>query len=160
MPVTFKINGKPNANIDELFKGITEVSERLNKRIIMAVQAACLNIVTMARNLPSPPETLRHTPHQPNYIDMTGNLRQSIGFAIYDKGVKVFSNFLTQGDGATKGLAICDQTAVNFPNEIVAVIVAGMEYAALVESKGYFVLSEPVSHLSEELKKYLSQIKI
>lgn len=159
MPVEIKINGKKAHNINELFKNAETISERINNRIIMAVQAACLRIVTRARTLPSPPETLRHTPHQPNYIDDTGVLRQSIGFAIYNKGVKVVSDF-QQGEGGSKAVAVADTAAARFPNEICAIIVAGADYAALVESKGYFVLSEPVSHLNDELLQYLRQIKI
>lgn len=160
MPITFKINGKKNANIDELFKVVSEASEKLNRRIIMAVQAACLKVVERARNLPSPSEELRGKPHQPNYIDNTANLRQSIGFAIYDKGVKVAYNFTQQGEGATQGLAVCDEAAARFPDKIVAIVVAGMNYAAAVESKGYFVLTEPASHLGDELMAYLREIKI
>lgn len=160
MPIKFKINGKENANIDELFKGISDISARLNRRIIMAVQAACLKVVERARNLPSPDETLRGKPHQPNYIDNTANLRQSIGFAIYDQGVKVAYNFTQQGEGSAQGLAVCDETAARFPDKIVAIVVAGMNYAAAVESKGYFVLTEPASHLGEELMAYLREIKI
>ena len=162
MGVEFKINGKKTANINELFKDVEKYSEKLNKRIIMAVRAACWNVVKRARELPSPSEELRHIPHQPNYIDFSGHLRQSIGFVIYDKGVKVAENFEQGNDGigAAQGLAVCDNVAAQFPNSIVAVVVAGMEYAAAVESKGYFVLSEPASHLADELKTYLSQIKL
>ncbi|MBQ3690147.1 MAG: hypothetical protein II937_09880 [Bacteroidales bacterium] len=173
MPIKFKINGKENANIDELFKDISQVSEKLNRRIIMAVQAACLKVVERARNLPSPPATMRYktittedgktkkvyNPHQPNYIDDSEVLRNSIGFAIYDKGVKVAANFESK-PGSELGIAVADETAARFPNSFVAIIVAGANYAAAVESKGYFVLTEPASHLGEELMAYLREIKI
>lgn len=159
MPVKFKINGKEAANIDEIFKNVKTVSERLNRRIIQAVQAACLNVVTRARNLPSPTSELRGKPHQPNYIDNTAVLRGSIGFAIYDKGVKVAANFESK-PGSELGIAVADEAALRFPDNFVAIIVAGANYAAAVESKGYFVLTEPTSYLGEELMSYLSRIKI
>ena len=159
MPIRLKYNGKPFADIDAAFEGVETAAANLEKRIIMATQAACLNIVTMARNLPSPGGELRKAPHQPHYIDDTGVLRASIGFSIYDRGRQVVKNF-GGGDGEGLALAACNEVAAKFPNTIVAVIVAGADYAAAVESKGYFVLSEPVSHLSEQLRLYYKNIKI
>lgn len=159
MPVSIKMNGKVVADVNAAFEGIEAAAAKIEKRIIQATQAACLNIVTMARNLPSPGGDRRKTPHQPNYIDDTGVLRESIGFSIYNQGQQVVKNF-GGGEGEGLALAACNQVAAKFPNTIVAVIVAGAEYAAAVESKGYFVLSEPVSHLSEQLRLYYKQIKI
>lgn len=159
MPVSIKMNGKVVADVNAAFEGIEAAAAKIEKRIIQATQAACLNIVTMARNLPSPGGELRRQPHQPNYIDDTGVLRESIGFSIYNQGQQVVKNF-GGGEGEGLALAACNQVAAKFPNTIVAVIVAGAEYAAAVESKGYFVLTEPVSHLSEQLRLYYKQIKI
>ena len=162
------MNGKAVADVNAAFEGIEAAAAKIEKRIIQATQAACLNIVTMARNLPSPGKQAKwrtvdgkkiYNPHQPNYIDDTGVLRESIGFSIYNQGQQVVKNF-GGGEGEGLALAACNQVAAKFPNTIVAVIVAGAEYAAAVESKGYFVLSEPVSHLSEQLRLYYKQIKI
>lgn len=159
MPVGFKINGNPATNINEIFKDLESAAEKTRQRIIMAVRIACLQVVKMARELPSPPETERSHPHQPHYIDKTGILRASIGFVIYDRGARVFENFEKGGEGAQKGLVAANSMAAKFPDKIVACIVAGAEYAAAVESKGYFVLSDPASHLGEILQTYLKQIK-
>ena len=172
MPIEVKINGKPKADINDLFKDVEKFSESLNSDIIDAVTLACLQVVTEARNLPSPPETAKwrivpgkkegtskkvYNPHQPYYIDDSSILRHSIGFAIYDKGVKVMQNF-EQQPGAELGVAVADEAAQKFPNQIVAIIVAGANYAAAVESKGYFVLTQPTMKLPEILQGYLRQI--
>lgn len=160
MPVKIKINGKANANINDLFKDIENVADKTRNRIIMAVRLACYEVIKAARNLYCPPETERHKPHAPNYIDDTGVLRASLGFVIYERGLRVYENFEAGGEGAQKGLAAAQDLANRFPDKIVAVVVAGAEYAAALESRGYFVLSEPASHLGEYLQTYLSKIKL
>lgn len=157
MGVQIKINGKTKTDINELFKGVSDYSEKLNRRIINALELACRAVVTKARELPSPPETMRGTPHQPHYIDDTEVLRNSIGFVIYDKGVKVHQNF-TQKQGSEQGLAVADEAAAKFPNQLVAIIVAGANYAAAVESKGYFVLTQPTMELPTILQQYLQEV--
>lgn len=159
MGVKFTINGKETADINAMFKDIDAAAGRIKSRIIMAVRLACLATVRRARELPSPPETMRGKPHQPNYIDQTGVLRASIGFAIYDQGQRVMENFEKGGEGAAQGIKTAEDVSKKFPDKIVAIVVAGADYAAAVESHGYFVLSEPASHLGEILQSYLRQIK-
>lgn len=160
MGVTFTINGKRTDDINAMFRDIDAAAGRIKSRILMAVRLACLATVRRARELPSPPETMRGKPHQPNYIDQTGILRASIGFAIYDQGQRVMENFETGGEGAAQGIKTAEDIAKRFPDKIVAIVVAGADYAAAVESRGYFVLSEPASHLGEIMQTYLSQIRL
>ena len=47
------------------------------------------------------------------------------------------------------------QAAAQYPNDIVAVIVAAADYALYVESKGYDVISGPCSELNGIFSKYI-----
>lgn len=79
-----------------------------------------------------------------SYSDQTGNLRSSIGYAIFDNGKEINSVFeIADKDEGGSGV----RSAKNLAKEQVAktglclIVVAGMEYAAAVESKEYTVLT-------------------
>lgn len=152
-------------NLDELIQKASDAAEALVDDIILAMQAACLDVVTMARTLPSPPATMRDEPHQPNYIDDTGYLRGSIGYALYNDGILVTQNFdpTNKGEGVTSGVeaakVTANQVAAQFPSGIVAVIVCGADYAAAVESKGYDVLTGSTKQLQKIFKGYMDEVK-
>lgn len=97
-----------------------------------------------------------------SYTDRTNNLRSSIGFVIYKDGVMINSYFEksgvgTEGDGMSGieiGLIEAEEAAKNgSPNGFVCVLVAGMDYAGYVESKGYDVISGSWLHFNEMFKK-------
>lgn len=77
---------------------------------------------------------------QETYVDQTGNLRSSIGYVIFFNGEKVAGSF-GSGAGAEKGKSVSEEIASKYTKGFVVVIVAGMEYAAYVEAKGYDVLT-------------------
>ena len=88
-----------------------------------------------------------------SYKDRTGNLRSSIGYVIVIKGNIVAQSFpgkKTEGKSTAvdraKELAGKHSTGVNL------IVVAGMQYAAAVESKGYDVLSGSASKAEKLLK--------
>jgi hypothetical protein len=69
------------------------------------------------------------------YHDQTGNLRSSIGYCLYHNGEKVQFNFEGEtSEGITKASELADEVAAEHPQGFVMVCVAGMEYAAAVES--------------------------
>lgn len=149
-------------DIDKLFEGVYEKVEYIQDEVIEAIQGACLQTVVNARNLPSLSAEFRNIPHQPNYIDDSGLLRGSIGFVIYEHGKKVVDNFEARNgekgsEGAALGKKVAEQAAAQYPNDIVAVIVAGADYALYVESKGYDVISGSCNELNGLLKQYLAQ---
>ena len=77
-----------------------------------------------------------------DYTDQTGNLRSSIGYIILYDGISLVEDFkqVKQGtEGVTKGK---QEALKNAPSKGYAlVVVAGMEYAAAVESKGKDVIT-------------------
>ena len=58
-------------------------------------------------------------------------------------------------EGVEKGKRMAEEAAAQYPNDIVAVIVAAADYALYVESKGYDVISGPCSELNAILSKYI-----
>ena len=114
--------------------------------------------VKAARDLPSPKFLNRSRqeipPHQPHYIDWTGNLRNSIGYVIVRGGNVVslggFKSAKGGGEGAAEGKAYAEQLAAKFPQGIALIVVAGMNYAAYVSAKGYDVL-DTAELLAEKL---------
>jgi hypothetical protein len=105
------------------------LEEELRKReqviinVLNRVGMACLN---EARNNGS-------------YIDQTGNLRSSIGYAILrDGNISTQSNFQqVKGGSAGKasGNGFVQELASKYNRGIVLIVVAGMNYAAYVETK-------------------------
>ena len=89
-----------------------------------------------------------------SYKDQTGNLRSSIGYIIAKDGEVVTENFKESDKGTDKttgkykGRRLAEEVSLS---HTVLVGVAGMEYAAAVEAKGY----EVVSGANTQCEKYL-----
>ena len=119
--------------------------ERYEKALLDALEQVGKQCVKAAQKLPSPQFLNRSRqeipPHQPHYIDWTGNLRSSIGYVIVRGGNIVtqsgFKSAKGGGEGAAEGKAYAEQLAAKFPHNIALVVVAGMNYAAYVSAKGY-----------------------
>ena len=89
------------------------------------------------------------------YTDRTGNLRNSVGYLILVNGSVIYENFkrsanvsgegekVSKGDksGVEAGRSTAKKASQRFPKGIVLIVVAGMDYAAAVESKGRDVLT-------------------
>ena len=82
------------------------------------------------------------------YNDITGNLRSSIVFGVYYNGVMVAGGEPdTSGDGNDKGtgartgITLLNELAMQYTSGYVLIVVAGMQYAAAVESRGKDVLT-------------------
>lgn len=74
------------------------------------------------------------------YQDQTGNLRNSVGYCVLLNG-EVKRQKVSHLNKKT-----IDEVSQKYPKDLVLIVVAGMNYAAYVEAKGYNVLS------SSELK--------
>lgn len=94
-----------------------------------------------------------------DFTDRTGNLRGSIGYAIFKNGEEVNSNFTSDSLGAEAANRVITDVSANFPKGYVLIVVAGMEYAAAVESKGYDVLSNSSIIVEATLKEAFKRIK-
>lgn len=95
-----------------------------------------------------------------SYKDQTGNLRSSIGYVIAKDGKVVAENFKESDKGSDKstgkfkGNRLAVEVSLSHKGGYVLVGVAGMEYAAAVEAKGY----EVVSGANTQCEKYLKEV--
>lgn len=155
MPIIAKFD------IDKLFADVYKRVEEITAAVEDALQMVCLEITQKAKTEygTGAPTQAGH-PHQPNYIEWTHYLKASIGFVVYNDGEKIAEHFDAGSggkglDGVNKGKQLADRVASEYPRGFVAVIVAGAEYAAYVESKGYDVITGATTEASDLLKKYL-----
>jgi hypothetical protein len=105
-----------------------------------------------------------------SFTDRTGNLRSSIGYVILKDGKQLFSNFQrfpkakgekkpTGKSGIEAAKEVAKEVAANFPTGFVLIGVAGMDYAAAVESKGYDVITSSSLLAEDSLKKAVKTIE-
>jgi len=151
---------KAKFDIDKLFAGVYKRVDVIMSAVEEALQMVCLEVVQKAKALGTGSPAMAGQPHQPNYIEWTHYLKASIGYVVYNNGKKVAEHFDAGGSGkglagVKKGQEPADSVAKEYPKGIVAVMVAGAEYAAYVESKGYDVLTSPANEAGSLLQKYL-----
>lgn len=100
-----------------------------------------------------------------SYLDQTGNLRSSIGYLILKDGVVKRSDFKAGDKGDVNGKGVADakahakEVSGQYSQGWVFIGVAGMQYAAAVESKGKEVITGSSLKAEEQLKRLLKSIK-
>lgn len=97
-----------------------------------------------------------------NFKDQTGNLRSSIGYIVLKNGKKVsgssFEKVKDGKDGVNNGKTYINELRKQFSTGYVLIVVAGMEYAAAVESRGKDVLTGSSLIAKDDLKKAMAAI--
>lgn len=104
----------------------------------------------------------------PSFKDHTGNLRSSIGFVILKNGKVINQNFKISGKGSSgkEGMQkakamvarLMERVGIEYPKGFVLIVVAGMEYAAAVESKGYDVITGSSLIVEDKLKRVMKDL--
>ena len=83
-----------------------------------------------------------------SYIDQTGNLRSSVGYALVEDGKLVktgeFNQVKNGGEGSQQGRQLAEQIASEFPKGITVVLLAGMPYASALSARGYDVIDSGI----------------
>lgn len=97
-----------------------------------------------------------------SWIDQTGNLRSSIGYAIYEKGRKeiesVFKIVKKGREGSAEGKKMIDELAGLYSDTYALVVIAAMNYAEYVEAKdNKDVLASTELFARKEVSKYLNK---
>lgn len=114
--------GKQVANIFEQFE------KEADKKLLQTLQYLGEQFVNKARI-------------SGNYTDRTGNLRSSVGYIILNNGKIIDSNFQGKQKGKNQGISVANEVAITHPVGYVLIGVAGMNYAAYVEAKGFDVIT-------------------
>lgn len=122
-----------------------------NKAVLNAYNLAGLEFVREARSTTT-------------YKDITGNLRSSIGYILLNNGKVIEENFeasdvgTIRSEGVVEGIFFAQGIAEDYTRGIVLICVAGMDYAAAVESKGYDVITGSSLNLQTRIKELLAQL--
>lgn len=73
-----------------------------------------------------------------SWVDHTGNLRSSVGYSVYDYGVKYmnssFNTVLGGTKGRSEGMRMVQELAQEYSNVFALVVMAAMDYADKVEA--------------------------
>lgn len=94
------------------------------------------------------------------YWDETGNLRSSIGYAIVFNGIVVHQNFKLSGSGGDRetgkleAMDLASDLAEEYNRGWVLIGIAGMDYAAAVESRGFDVITNSANQV--DIKQYFN----
>ena len=82
---------------------------------------------------------IRDRSAEESWIDQTGNLRSSIGYAVYEYGKETirsaFKKVLNGSDGTQQGEKYLDSLSSSYSDTYALVVVAGMSYAEFVEAR-------------------------
>lgn len=142
---------KPNFNKNNIKKALLKAAKSIEREIKERLMIVGDEFVINARN-------------NGNYKDQTGNLRSSIGYVVFKDGQPITENFEMSeaGTDRTTGLDKGRQLALNFdiPNDgYCLLVVAGMEYAAAVESRGKDVISGSSLIAERDLKNSFKRLQ-
>lgn len=135
-------------NIDETFRAFLAEVER---QIIESLCRVGEEAVKLAKLIP--PER--------GFNDQTGNLRSSIGYVVVKDGKPVNVSFgAVKGGhaGVNEGQRLALQVGSNYTDGYALVVVAGMNYAVHVESKGRDVLTSAEKFAEKEVAKHLADL--
>ncbi len=156
MPITLKT---PKSEIEA---HIDLSLEKVRNRIIDTFMYVGEQCVTEARD-------------HPGYTDQTANLRSSIGYAVVEdgrvvtrKGFEVISGVRTDKNGkqhsyegshgSKEGEDFLERLIAKHPTGIALIVVAGMNYAEYVESKGRNVLTSAELLAERMVPQLLTQL--
>ena len=149
------------AEVDRTFQ---EFEDRYNKRAVDMMCRLGEKVVKYAR------KHGKYAREHGTYTDRTANLRNSIGYMVVQNGRIVQTAFTgrtaptTEGGDANKahqiGLDYAKEVFSNLSkNKTYLIWVAGMDYAAAVEAKGYDVITGSGNWAESEAQKQMELFK-
>lgn len=105
---------------------------------------------------------LRNRSQDVSFFNITGNLRSSLGTAVYDHGKiyfqSQFDTILNGIEGTSKGKAMVRQLASQYADCVALAIVAGEEYASVVEDRdSKDVISSVTIHAEQQVQGWIQQ---
>ncbi len=139
---------RPTFTMGAIFKSIEHFKRERERKTKLVLQFVGETIVNLAR-----------TNH--GYIDQTGNLTSSIGYAVVNNNKIVDLNIEGEEKGQRSALNSIEQWIAENPfYGWRLVVTAGMNYAASVEAKGYDVLSNSVLSSNELLAHFKKELSL
>lgn len=150
-PIAFKVMGiTAEFNKEDIRKRfdafLNEIEKKKIERLILLGEMC----VAHARSIPK----------EQGFMDQTGNLRSSIGFAVFVDGVAIHSSYgvVKGGELGTKvGMSLAERIAKDVKSTCL-IVTAGMNYALHLESKGRDVLASAETLAARELPKMMEEL--
>lgn len=137
----------PKLNKADISKIINEKKDAIEQVIILRIKRIGETFVKNARE-------------RGEYKDRTGNLRSSVGYVILKNGVQLFESFPgSKKQGNQKAKEAIEEAKRSLTKGFVLIVVAGMEYAAAVESRGLDVLTSSSKIAENDLKIAIKTIQ-
>lgn len=141
------LNITPRFNMEQVRRQLAEQVSRIKQSALFTLRMAGEKFVGEARN-------------NSTYSDQTGNLRSSIGYVILDNGVQVDENFEgDQQEGKETARRVAAEIAATYPTGLTLICVAGMDYAAAVEAKGFDVITFSAAVVVDWLQESMASLK-
>ena len=137
----------PGFRQGDVDRRIDRFAVSIEQRIIWALAMVGENFVNDARTIKT-------------YKDQTGNLRSSIGYIIARDGNIIQENIEGKAEGRAQAKEIANEVLRENSKGFVLIVVAGMEYAAAVESKGYDVITGSVPAAKALLKSKIKEYSL
>lgn len=137
-------------SLDQTFKALLAEVER---QIIESLCRIGEEAVKLAKLIPS----------ERGFTDQTGNLRSSIGYVVVKDGKPVNVSFAAVKGGhvgVNEGQRLALQVGSKITDGYALVVVAGMNYAVHVESKGRDVLTSAEKYAEKQIAKELADLVI
>lgn len=114
-------------------------------------------------------ECVRIAREQGTYNDITGNLRNSVGYVLVRNGDIICKNFeervaskvvdAANGKGILQGQVLAEELAKRFTKGYALIVVAGMHYAHYVESLNKDVLDSAERYALQRVPKLMQMLK-
>lgn len=142
----------PRFNPGDVASAFDVLLDYIDTATVAALHHVGEQAVKYAREIPDPDNGGN------GFKDHTGNLRSSIGYAIYYNGRQIESAYGDKPEGASQGQKLADQAAKG-TRGYALVVTAGMYYAVYVESKGRDVLTSAEQKAADWLNEHLELIK-
>lgn len=151
-----KYGFKANHTSQHVHRTFAEYSLRIHRAIVTMMQYIGEECVRIARD-------------QGTYGDVTGNLRNSIGYVLMRNGDIISQNFeervaskvvsAANGKGILEGQALAAELAKQVGKGYALIVVAGMHYAYYVETKGYDVLDSAERNAQQRVPILVKQLQ-
>lgn len=134
-----------NFNSDQIRERIERYMRAVEKATLEGLQYLGESLASYAK------QNITFTPR-------SGNLQSSIGYVIVKSGEPItMAGFGGSPEGVQEGIKFAEQVARETPNGFALIIVAGMNYAAYVEAKGYNVILPAELKAKAEFKPTLER---
>lgn len=138
----------PKFKREDIVKALKIKKQQIEDAVLLRLIRVGEQFVTNARN-------------KADFTDRTGNLRSSIGYVIIKNGVQLKENF-KQTAGGPDGIENAEKAIANaaakYPSGLVLIGVAGMDYAAAVESRGFDVITTSAGIAATSLKEAMAKL--